>query len=626
MILVVAVALAARAPDVSAYPLRTSVVVSPSGATVTPLPPDIVGADPAALERTLWLTNADAALPFAVVTAPEGAPEVTWTRLRPTVSGAWEVDPLDEPASALVVHLEDATRPAEVRVTGPGVDVTEVLYTYDDELADDTVTIPPSRGPFVVSVRPIHDDQPLKVTRVDAEVAAPSALRPHTERFELGAPTITEWGRSRWVVPLPGPRTVTSIRLEVSDPIFDRAVWVAGSDALAGAHGPLDDDDLSTRSIGRVRRVVLGETHVDRVALGGLKLRGDTLVLEIDTNQGQPLPVAAVVVTSASAALVTVDPGAAQLDLYAAGPPTDAPWDLRTSVPAVLRAPHMVGIVGDVAWNASYRWVATRMRVDGPGSTLDLRRWRWARPIASEAGWTAVRLTPELLAKARPDLADLRVVDGEGRQVPSILARRVGEKPLTVGAIEREESGATTRLRIPIEPAGATVARLELRAAGPAFSREVSVLVDRGTTMETVRRVNWNALDQGGTIVIDVDRPVFGELLVHVDNGDDAPLTIESATATSPEMELRARVPEGGARLVYGNPKATAPDYDLAQFVAEMLRARVPAGTLGDETALAPVVSVFDGLATLAAVGILAVGLVVLTIRVVTGAGRVAET
>jgi hypothetical protein len=79
--------------------------------------------------------------------------------------------------------------------------------------------------------------------------------------------------------------------------------------------------------------------------------------------------------------------------------------------------------------------------------------------------------------------------------------------------------------------------------------------------------------------------------------------------------ELRTRVPEGGARIVYGNRKARAPEFDLALLGDDLGRVRTRQGTLGPEqSGQGTPMSVIDTALVFVSFGGLGVGLLALTI------------
>ncbi|MFN7147826.1 MAG: hypothetical protein ACK4YP_28910, partial [Myxococcota bacterium] len=329
-------------------------------------------------------------------------------------------------------------------------------------------------------------------------------------------------------------------------------------------------------------------------------------------------PLDAIDVVSEGVHLVARDAGPGPHALYGAATATDDAYDLAIALPELLRPVPPVVEAGDPTPNPAFVPVPTREAIDGAGPDLALTRFAWERPIVG-SGWVRVPLGRDVFARARPDLADVRVVDAEGRQLPFLLWDTGEEEPWTVGAFERTEEAGSTLLRVPLDGT-APVASVRLETSRGVFERPVTVLRDAGRTTVAIRHVLWNGPEKGGTLAIQLDERVGDELLLRIDNGDDAPIPIDAVHVTSPVSELRVRVPEGGARLVYGAPGARAPSYDLALLRDEVRRMPVTDATLGEERALTPPTpGIVDRGATLVGVGMLAVGLLGMVARVVRG-------
>ena len=87
--------------------------------------------------------------------------------------------------------------------------------------------------------------------------------------------------------------------------------------------------------------------------------------------------------------------------------------------------------LGPIAANPDFDPAPALAFAHHPGAELDARLYRFRRPLAarpSPEGLVRLRLAPEDLAQARPDLADLRIADGAGRQWAYLLERDAAEE------------------------------------------------------------------------------------------------------------------------------------------------------------------------------------------------------
>jgi hypothetical protein len=609
---------AALAAGPETYALRADVPLPASGASRVTLGPDLVGADPDHLAQSLRLEDAQqAAVPYAVLlsTAPGDAIEHSLS-FAPTDRLRWETEAAEEPVDSLrfdfiglsvegpfLVRVESRDG-GDWRPAGAGI-----VYEIDDDFRNTTVDVAHRRGPFRVSVATLGSGD-AHLTDLDGLTRAATEVPAARETFDLPAPLLTEQGTARYVVPLAGPRVVTAVTFDVTDPLFDREVSLGTPSDTGG--------EPSLSSAGRIRRVAIGDTHVDRVrVLAPGRIADDTLVIDVATDRGRALAIPHVTVESVGAELVVRDAGPGPHVLYAGGTELEDAFDLATAVPAILRLDPPTIAASVAAPNPNFVPVATRAGVDEAGAELNLTRFHWSRPITGGPGWARMQLEPGVLAHARSDLADLRVIDGEGHQIPFLLRNTGREEPFPTQPFTREEAGNTSRIRVPLPDGGVPLATVRLTSPGSVFERQVSILRDRGAMTETLREVTWNAPVEGQTLSIGVGEPVGNALLVQIANGDNPPLKVDTVTVTTPVWEIRANLPPSGARLIYGAPGQEAPTYDLSLLRDTVFRAPAVAATLGPEEKLGVAgPSGTDKAIVLVGIGILALGLVGMTARV----------
>lgn len=237
----------------------------------------------------------------------------------------------------------------------------------------------------------------------------------------------------------------------------------------------------------------------------------------------------------------------------------------------------------------------------GAGSPVDVSGFRYRRAIPQgPEGLVALSLDAAVLSGSH-DLADVRIVDGAGRQVPYIgetLAERL-TLPLPV-----PQKVADPR---PRPPAGQTVyrlqlpypdlpdARLSLAAGVRVFRREVELFVERlprasdrsepSASFETLARSGWANADPGSVpppLTVELPRTGRTELFLAVDDGDNSPLPVVAPVLSLPARRLLFRRAAGAElTLVHGNPRAAAPRYDLALLAPQLLAEPAAEVTLG---------------------------------------------
>jgi hypothetical protein len=403
---------------------------------------------------------------------------------------------------------------------------------------------------------------------------------------------------SRYRVDAPAGLPVERITIAADDPAFWRRVHVIeeaperAPEALSGATAiyrvRLDDADLDADQ---------RDVDLTRPAAG-------TLVIEIEDGDSPPLSRPRVTL-SGMARRVLVPPGTGPLTLYYGNASTRRPiYDLealRSRLAFV--ADYLPATLGPEAANPRFAPPAPLAFLTARGAALDASRWAFARTLRIEGGDDIYTLTldPGDLGHLRGDLADLRVVDDGGRQVPYVIEPRddTARVALQIGpATARANAPKTSafELRVPdAADAGSAppLAALELTFAEAFYTRPaVFTVADaraphgrRAIAQDTLR-----ALRRDPSAVVAPQRVELGDLrldrlVVEIGDGDNAPLTLTKAEAVVLVPRVTFKATGGTYRLLMGNREAEAPTYDLAALRQDVL---AWSATPLDRRALAP--------------------------------------
>jgi Protein of unknown function (DUF3999) len=237
-----------------------------------------------------------------------------------------------------------------------------------------------------------------------------------------------------------------------------------------------------------------------------------------------------------------------------------------------------------------------------PGAPLDVSEFRYSRDVpASPKGLTT--LTLDAAALAHSQLTDIRLVDRDGRQRAYILETR--DEPLTIALGDKLKPGQAPdwmhdhltnapsgnrtiyRLSVPYEAMPAS--KLVLTTGTRVFSRQVAAFVkwepEGGRDRPGARRVasaTWaHAEPEEPPPHLTFELPAMqtADLVLLVDEGDNAPLPIESVRLLLPGYQIRfLRTDTVPLTLFYGDPTVSAPRYDLALLTPYLVDA--PAGEI----------------------------------------------
>jgi hypothetical protein len=193
------------------------------------------------------------------------------------------------------------------------------------------------------------------------------------------------------------------------------------------------------------------------------------------------------------------------------------------------------------------------------------------------------------LAGLRGDLADLRVVDEADRQVPFLVETAAATaKPLLrieplPQASERAGRGVVSRYRLVTpeldgDPASLPLWSLELDVAERFFSRPARLLNPAPEGRRGERVIASTTLARSGReegprapLEIALDGRSYTEMLLEIEEGDDAPLTIERARGVVRVPRVVFKAAPGRYRLLLGNAEASQARYDIASLRQEFL-------------------------------------------------------
>lgn len=359
-------------------------------------------------------------------------------------------------------------------------------------------------------------------------------------------------------------------------------------------------------SSGHREEVVLGEGNLYRLRLADEALSGEALelpirrpqggelILEVHDGDSPPLRnIRGYVSSAATRVLFPAVSGA--LNLYCGNDATRAPlYDLESLKDRLGLSPTFLAAeLGPETENPRFRKPAPLPFAPSRGSQLSVTRWRALRPlvIAGREDLYTLTLAADDMALLRPDLGDLRIVDPSDRQVPYIVESAAAEARVEL----RVERTGTVR------PQARSVSRYVLVAPGPAsrkppafplsaleltfqeafFTRAARLLApppsgSRGRERQIFsgtlsRRPDPRGRPPADPIVLGLDGRAESELLLEIDEGDNAPLTLVHARGVVRVARVAFKAGLGEYRLLMGNRQAEPPRYDFASLRQEIL-------------------------------------------------------
>lgn len=386
----------------------------------------------------------------------------------------------------------------------------------------------------------------------------------------------SEPGRTRYRIDLPGQNLpITAIDLVVPKGDVFRDVMVT--------EPRLTNAEIVPAPLGSGR---LKQAERDGVVASDLTIPISTpmsreLDLAIDDGNNPPLEVSAAMVRLAPQPWIYFQSDGRSLVARYGAPRLAAPkYDLQAARKLIPRK-----IVVTARWQAGpapkeVSSVTAEAALPPFGAAVDKAAFRYERGLPqTPAGLTVVLLDPEVMAHSS-ELRDVRIIDRSSRQVPYVVEHRHEPLmvPLTVPPrTTRQNNKSVYSLRLPHErmPAGA---RIALTTSGRVFQRNVEVWQSaderRGSEAIPLTNAMWRSMDPSQTPpVLTFDVPSNSQSLeIVVAEGDNAPLPIAAAKLYMPGYALRFYHPGAPLSLIYGNPQARAPEYDLALLAPRLFQ------------------------------------------------------
>jgi hypothetical protein len=357
---------------------------------------------------------------------------------------------------------------------------------------------------------------------------------------------------------------------------------------------------------------VLGTTMLRRTSQGGLlasqvrvsvaRPQTGELWLKVDDGDNPPLELAAVRAVFAPEPFIFFD-GKAQGPLTArlGNPKASAPkYDLEAIRHALPKDLHAARWQGPSRPSGPAKAAPPIASAVLGGAAVDAAGFGYARGIApGPGGLVSVRLDAAVLAHSR-ELADVRIADARGRQVPYIVERETDPLliPLSPERIDAPAGVPAKRscLRIRLPYATLPAARLSLTTPARVFVRSVALWVDeadgkrdpKGSRMRMVSERSWTHGDRDAEAPpMELDLPGAAEVIVAIDDGDNSALPIGAVELVTSAYRLRFFRDEGGSvRLLYGHPDLSVPRYDLTLLAPELEGAKAAAAELLPEQIL----------------------------------------
>ncbi len=388
--------------------------------------------------------------------------------------------------------------------------------------------------------------------------------------------------------------SVASVHLETSEPLFMRQVSVA--------FPKMSEDSIREEPIGQgtvYRVAVEGQPPSENLSVPLESLvESRELFLFVKNGDSRPLPISAVRVERRLVYLVFLarQPGA--YHLLTGNPHCDSPrYDLAALGMNLKGVPVSPAKIPPPSNNPDFRAPEVLPGLEVTGAGLDVSGWKFRKPVIISTGG-AQQIEPDLdvLASARPDFADLRVLRG-GNQVPYIIQRTSISREIapSVTATNDAKNPKLSRWTIKLPKSDLPISRLTCVTRTPLFERSMSLyeeLTDErgGKYRQPLSSATWTQTPERQSKEFELtlgDSLQSDTLFLETDNGDNPPIELEKFTAFYPATRILFKAKaDDGLFLYYGNPSVSPPSYDLSLVAGQLLSAEKNVASLSAEEQL----------------------------------------
>jgi hypothetical protein len=331
---------------------------------------------------------------------------------------------------------------------------------------------------------------------------------------------------------------------------------------------------------------------------------GPDLELTVDDGNNPPLLVAGVTAEIAPLPWIYFEAGStAPLTARFGDREATAPrYDLETLRDPAARARTAPARWGDVKTLGPQK-ASAASPMPALGAPVDPGGFRYRRKLPpGPPELTALLLDATILSRS-PDLADLRIADAQGLQVPYLLERRDEPLSLTLPALARKakkgDPPSVSRYPVELPEPSLPAARLVLATTARVFEREVRVVEIReaaGRARERpgeepgeriVASATWRHADPetpAPELTLELPSSPATRFDLRVEEGDNAPLPLEPPRLLLPAHRLRFFYPATPPlTLLYGQPGLPPPRYDLSLLAPRLLGESAKEMTLSPE-------------------------------------------
>jgi len=303
------------------------------------------------------------------------------------------------------------------------------------------------------------------------------------------------------------------------------------------------------------------------------------LELVVDDGSNPPLAITGIFARLAPMPWIVFDSSdGSPVTVRSGNPQVDAPhYDLEASRATLARTSPPIARFASAASNAAVPPAETSTIASLRGAAVERKDYRFERVLPLSApGVTRLQLDVDVLARTR-NVADVRLVNEHSEQIPYIVESCAAPLTLALALPSRVAEGTKSRyaFTLPYDtlPEGS---RMVVATSAHVFDRSIAFerAADErhGRDAWQLESTDWRSSvpdSEPPPLVLTLPRAKRVDLII--DERDNAPLPLTSASIEIPALALRFYHPGSPLSLLYGNAKAAPPQYDLALLAPRVM-------------------------------------------------------
>jgi hypothetical protein len=383
---------------------------------------------------------------------------------------------------------------------------------------------------------------------------------------------------------------IASLRIETSDPLFERLVAVAIPEL---ANDSIREQTVCTGAIYRVDLNGKIESHLEIPI--DKQIRGRELIVLINNGDSPRLVINAVGADRRMLQLVFLAREPGRYQLLSGNTQCSTPrYDLSELSDKLKSAAAIELRPASLIASPDYKPTNNLAALPLTGARIDLGAWKFRKPVqVSKAGAQQIELDPDVLARAAPDQRDLRIVT-EDRQLPFLPERTSISRSISLAptAANDPKKPSLSRWSLRLSQAGTPIARITCASGSALFQREMrlweEVADERSNSFpRELGRATWKKVPGEATrefaIHLEVT-PRSDTLFLETDNGDNPAIDLRDFRGHCPVTRLVFKADSDSTLpiwIYYGNRGGASPRYDVTLIANQLFRAERASATLG---------------------------------------------